>query len=231
MKLNKKACDLKSCSFCRGCVPEWLPAIAAARKTFDFNKGEVLFKERAPVLGIYFIVSGKVKVHKSWGVDKELIVRIAADSEIVGHRGVGKDLMYPVTATALEPVTVCFIDLAFFQASLKINTDYTLQLLLFYASELQESEKNMRNLAHMHVKGRLAYALLKLKDQFGLDHNGFLNIDISRQDLASYVGTTYETAFRILNELVAENLIGTERKKINIINRHGLLKHSNEVNE
>jgi CRP-like cAMP-binding protein len=228
MKRNKKGCDLKSCNFCTGCLPEWLPGIAAARKTFDFKKGELLFEEGAAVTGIYFIVSGKVKVHKRWGSDKELIVRIAGDGEIVGHRGVGKKSVYPISATALEPVTACFIDLEFFYASLKVNTEYALKLLLFFAAELQDSETNMRNLAHMQVKGRIAAALLRLKEQFGSDASGCLNVQLSRQDLASFAGTTYETAFRILNELIAENSIGVAGKNILILNEERLLSNAKE---
>lgn len=183
-----------------------------------------MFEEGEPVSGIYFIVSGKVKVHKRWGADKELIVRIAGDGEIVGHRGVGKKPIYPVSATTLEAVTACFIDLDFFQASLKVNADYALKLLLFLASELQESENKMRNLAHMQVKGRIATALLNLKDQFGIDVNGSLSFQLSRQDLASFAGTTYETAFRILNELAADGIIEVAGKDIAILSKQALIK-------
>ncbi len=53
---------------CRLCVKEWLPAIAAHnRKNFQFNKGEIIFKEGDEMNGIYFIYHGLVKVHKQWG--------------------------------------------------------------------------------------------------------------------------------------------------------------------
>ncbi|MEP7319740.1 MAG: cyclic nucleotide-binding domain-containing protein, partial [Panacibacter sp.] len=64
MKASKKHCDLKSCTLCRLCLKEWLPAVDANRKTFDVKKGEVFFKEGDPVTGIYFVYSGTVKVHK-----------------------------------------------------------------------------------------------------------------------------------------------------------------------
>src|SRR5215213_4057508 len=111
MKRNKNNCDLKSCSLCRNCLEEWLPALDVNRKTFDFKKGEPLFKEGEEVTGIYFLVSGKAKVHKKWGEDKELIVRFAGAGDILGHRGLGKESIYPVSATAIEPVTTCFIAL------------------------------------------------------------------------------------------------------------------------
>src|SRR5439155_21432345 len=103
---------------------------------------------------IYFVFNGTVKVHKKWGEDKELIVRFARGGDIVGHRGLGKDMHYPIAATALDLVKVCFIPLDFFWTTIKVNEAFTEKLILFYAEELQESERNMRNLAHMQVKGR-----------------------------------------------------------------------------
>ena len=207
---------------CRLCIKEWIPAVAANREMFRLGKGETIFKEGETVTGIYFIYEGAVKVHKKWDNEKELIVRFAREGDIVGHRGLGTDLLYPVTATALEDITVCFISLEFFQASLRVNYDFLFELMMFYASELKESEKNMRNLAHMPVKGRIAHALLTLHDRFGTDNNGFIKLTISRQDLASFAGTTYETTFRILLDLVKEEMIQVSAKDIMIVNKMGM---------
>jgi CRP-like cAMP-binding protein len=231
MKLNKESCDLKSCFFCQNSLKEWLPAIHANRKSFKIPKGGLLFEEGAPVKGIFFINEGKVKVHKKWGNDKELIVRIANKGAIVGHRGLGSDDHYPVSGTALEPCNVCFIDIDFFTASLKVNHELTYHLLLFFAAELQESEKKMRNLAHMSVKGRVAQSLLSLLDKFGSTKEGYLNINLSRQDLASFSGTTYETVFRIINEFCQELLIETVGKNIAILDQQKLMAYTLETNK
>ena len=145
---------------------------------------------------------------------------------IIGHRGLGKDLVYPVSGTAIEPTTVCFVPLDFFQTSLRTNHDLLYELMQFFATELKESERNMRNLAHMPVKGRIAQALLTLDEKFGKTENGFLNISISRQDLASFAGTTYETAFRIVTELTNEGLIQIVDKKIILLDKARLLEQS-----
>jgi len=222
MAKQKDGCDLSSCLMCRLCIREWLPAIDAQRTNLHFKKGELLFREDTEVTGMYFVFSGTVKVHKHWGKEKELIVRFARKGDIVGHRGLGGDNLYPVSGTALEPVTACFISLDFFYSTLKVNQGFMTQLMLFYAQELKESERNMRNLAHMPVKGRVANALLQLQQKFGVHPEGFIDILLSRQDLASYAGTTYETVFRIITELVQESLLRVEGKQITLLDQEKL---------
>jgi CRP-like cAMP-binding protein len=218
MKKDKHGCDVQSCMLCRLCVPEWRPAIAAHKQNYSLKKGEVLFKEGDPVQAMYFIYAGKMKVHKHWGEEKELIVRFAQKGDVVGHRGIGVEMIYPVTGTALEPTEICCIPLDFFNATLAVNHRFLHALMLFYAQELQVSEKNMRNLVHMPVKNRIVHALLTLKDQFGLLEDGSINLPLSRQDLASFTGTTYETAFRVMSELAAEQAIAITGKSIIILN-------------
>lgn len=217
-----KCCDLGTCLMCSLVLKEWKPAIDSHRKNFIAKKGEQIIQEGDPVAGVYFVYEGNVKVHKHWG-DKELIVRFANTGKIFGHRGLGThSSVYPISATALEETSLCFIDLEFFMATLKVNHDFAFNLMLFYADELQESEKKMRNLALMAVKNRLAVALLQLKEQFGLDKAGNLNIELSKQDLAAFTGATYETVFRMTTELINEGLIALSRKQIRIIDEDKL---------
>ena len=188
----------------------------------------MLFSEGSQVTGIYFIYKGTFKVHKKWTDDKELIVRLAKNGAILGHRGLGNDIYYPVSATALEPSEVCFIDLGFFQSTLKVNYQFLYELMMFFAGELKESEKRMRNLAHMPVKGRIAQALITMHEKFGTTEEGFININLSRQDLASYTGTTYETVFRIMNELVQEGSLALSGKNICVLDTSKLNEHAGE---
>lgn len=224
MKKSKTECDINSCFMCRGCLKQWKPAIAANKKNFKVKKGEVIFNEGDEVKGVYFVYEGAVKVHKKWGPDKELIIRLASAGAILGHRGLGGNKIYPISATALEDGIICYFDIEFFESTLKVNADFTYNLMMFFASELQESERKMRNLAHMSVKGRVAQALVSLQDQFGTRPDRSINIELSRQDLASYAGATYETVFRVLNDMLKDDLIKTSAKKITINDREKLLE-------
>ncbi|HTD93291.1 MAG TPA: Crp/Fnr family transcriptional regulator [Chitinophagaceae bacterium] len=217
-------CDLKSCFLCRNSLASWLPAIEGHKRNFIMRKGEAIFHEGDGVKGIYFLYKGTVKVHKRWGSEKELILSFAKPGDIIGYRGLGNEKVYPVTATAIEPVTVCFIDLSFFETTLEVNPRLTLSLMKFYANELQEAERRMRNLAHMEVKGRLAETLLHLRNRFGLAKEGYIDILLTRQDIASFTGTTYETIFRVMNEMSEEKLIRVQGKKIFLLKEAKLEK-------
>jgi|SRR5690606_36977628 len=199
-------------------MPEWVSFLDTKKKNMRLKKGARFIQEGNPVDGIYFVYSGTVKVHKQWG-DKELIVRFAHNGAIVGHRGLTtKGSVFPISATTLEPTVLCFVERDFFLSTLKVNTELTHQLMLFYADELKESEQKMYNLVHMTVKHRLASALIQLQCQFGTTTSGFINIQLSRQDLAAYIGTTYESLFRMLNDLTSEKAITLDGRHIRIEN-------------
>jgi CRP-like cAMP-binding protein len=221
--------DGNSCFLCKNCLKEWIPAILAHKKNYKVKKGEVVFREGDPVKGIFFVTSGVVKVHKRWGADKELILRFASDGMIFGHRALGGNGTYSISATAVQPSIVSYVDMEFFEATLKVNASFTYDLLMFLAQDLRISERKMRNLAHMPVKGRVAEALIMLKDQFGLTEAGFINIELSRQDLASFSGATYETVFRVINELIQDGLLVLSGKSISISNYDQLLKLTEDI--
>ncbi len=227
MKKKLVTCDMNSCFLCKNCLPEWKGAIAANKKNVFVKKNELIFKEGDPVEGIYFVISGNVKVHKKWGRDKEIILRFATDGAIFGHRGLDTKI-YPISATALEDGIVCYFDLAFFEASLKVNNEFTYKLMMFFVKDLQESENKMRNLAHMSVKGRVAQALIYLETQFGLKEDGFINIRLSRQDLASFIGATYETVFRVINEMLNEKIVAAHDKYLKVTDKEKLLLLTND---
>jgi CRP/FNR family transcriptional regulator len=213
---------------CSNTVPEWRETINLHKQNLKFKKGEVIFKEGDPVTGIYFVYSGTAKVYKKWGDDKELIIRFAADGSILGHRGLGSKMVYGVSAMAIEPLVVCFVDMKFFEASLKTNSSLSYKLMVLFAEELDISERKMRDLAHMPVKGRLAHALLSLEEQFGLDKDGCINLELSRQDLAAFAASTYETVFRVIVDLLKENLVKVSGKQIKITDRKKLTELTND---
>lgn len=224
MKECNNLCDLSSCFICSLCMPDWIPAVAAHKKNYQIRKGQPIFREGDPVTGIYFVIQGKVKVHKRWDAEKEVIIRFAQKGDILGHLGLGDVSFYPMSATALEPVEVCYLEMPFFKSTLAFNVNVVTELLRFFANELQDSERRMRNLVHMSVKARIAQSFTALKKQFGQDAEGYIAIELSRQDLASFSGSSYETLFKVINEFTERKIVQFTGRRIKIVKEKKLLE-------
>jgi CRP/FNR family transcriptional regulator len=211
-----------NCFLKKHSLSEWEAAIDNNSKSLNFRKGQTIFREDDPVIGFYFLHEGKVKIHKKWGEDKELIIKLAKEGDVLGHRGIGANQHYPVSATVIEDASVCFITTEFLKTTLRINPELTYQLMLYYAHDLQEAEKGMRNMVHMDVKSRIADTILKIAEVFGCDEDGAIKGTLTRQDLASYAGTTYETIFKVMNEFTGDHIIELSGKTILIKDREKL---------
>lgn len=94
----------------------------------------------------------------------------------------------------------------------------------FFANELQNTDRRMRDLAHMSVKARIAQSFISLKNQFGKDENDFINLEITRQDLSAFSGVSYETFFKVMVELNEQNGVLAIDKRYKIIDENLLLK-------
>jgi CRP-like cAMP-binding protein len=197
-------------------MPEWKEVTALKKETRLIKRGKPLFSEGEKVEGIFFLYSGVVKIHVPWADGREMIIRFARGGEIAGHRGLGGNAVYPISATALEDTLACFVSNEFLELSLKANPSLTYTLMHFYAMELQKAEKKMRELTHLDVKGRIAGALLELVETFGTNSEGFLALTLTRQDIAAFAGTTYETVFKYFTELTTAGVITTVGKDIKI---------------
>lgn len=214
--MHPQTCDLSSCFLCTHSLPEWKDVIALHKQTRTYKKGEHIFREGKPVDGLFFLYSGAVKVHQSWGPDKDLIIRFARMGDVLGYRGGNGAGVYPITATALDTSVACQITQAFLESTLAVNHSFVYKMMQLYADALQNAERRMRHLALMEVRGRVADAVLTIRDTFGVDAEGYVNTPITRQDIASYAGTTYETVFRLFTEWAAQGFLDTSGKYLRI---------------
>lgn len=210
------------------CSPEWQEFVEFHKIIKEFDEDTLIFNEGDHVNGLYIINTGKVKVFTTETDGKESIVRLAADSEVVGHRGFGGDWVYPVSAKTYEKTITTFIPLNVFNTVAKANAEFTYHLMMFFAEELRCSEQKTMQVP---VKNRIAKAILMNYNVFGAHPKDITKISytISRKDYASKVNTTYETVIRVLSELNKEKIIELEGKSIRILNFNELTKLSTSV--
>lgn len=210
------------------CSKEWQEFVDFHKETMEFKANELIIKEGNPVNGFLIINKGKAKVYSTNSEGKETIIRLAADGYIIGHRGFGGDWKYPISAKAYEKTTVTNIPLSVFNQVAKANTEFTYQLMMFFAEELRQSEEKSNLIP---VKIRIAKAILINYSVFGSDPKDSLKLSytISRKDYASNANTTYETVIRVLGDLSKEKIIELQGKSIRILDIQRLKNLSESI--
>ncbi|WP_026999962.1 Crp/Fnr family transcriptional regulator [Eisenibacter elegans] len=184
-----------------------------------FSKGELIFQENQYPQGLYAIYQGKVKVFKTTESGKDHIFRLASEGDVLGYRSLISGEAYEVSAIPLVDTRVCFIPKQVFMSVLQESTNLTGQVMNLLSHDLRFAEEKLTKMAQKTVKERLAETLLMLKQYYGqeADDTGFINILLSREDLANLVGTATETLIRALSDFKKEGLVDLQGKKIAIL--------------
>jgi CRP/FNR family transcriptional regulator, polysaccharide utilization system transcription regulator len=184
-----------------------------------FKKNQPLFIENSTPRGVYCINEGKVKIFARGEEGKEQIIHLAAAGEIVGFRAMFSGEPYKVSATTLEESNICFIGKNDFLNLVDSNPTLRNGIMQELSRELSERATFITNMAQKSVRERLASSLVLLNDIYGEDM-----INLTREDLANFVGTATETLIRLLKDFKEEDLIKTHARKIEILNKEGLLQ-------
>ena len=191
-----------------------------------FKKNEIIFRENETPAMMKCLINGKVKVYKD-GVGHHQIIRAIKPVEFFGFRAYFAHDSYRTSAMALEPSTIAILPLHVVEQLMAENPHIAIYLMRQLASLLGDSDRRTVNLTQKHIRGRLAEALIFLKDNYGLEEDGYtLSIYLSREDLASLSNMTTSNAIRTLSAFAAERLIAIDGRKIKIIQEEELRKIS-----
>lgn len=193
-----------------------------------FKKGQVIFSENGLPLGLFCVHSGKIKLAATGPDGKEQILRLVKGGDILGYRALISGDRYHCNAIALEDSSVCVVDKNYF---LKIALeDKKLCQAIFkkISDDLKTAEEHIVSLSQKNVRERVAEALLFFKATYGFEEdNQTLSVQLSREEIADFVGTSTESAIRLLSEFNNDKIIELTGKKIKILNPDKLTKTAN----
>lgn len=211
---------------CQGCTTDcvikklgdfhFLNQIEDQKSSIRCKKNQHVFTEGADVSHIMFLYSGMVKVYKPGRQNKIQILRFSKSGDMLGHRGLNTPT-FPVSAVTIEDSVICRFPRDYFFQLIQNNNELAVKVMLLFADELTRSETRERNLAHLNVRGKVADALIYLKQTFGTDEQNLLHVSLSRQDIAEYAGTTKEQVSKVLSDLDHEKVLNVNSKRIQIL--------------
>ena len=224
------SCSLETGSIFKYLTPDEVDALNFEKDFRHYKRGDILYQEGNRISGFFCIHRGIIKVFKTGFDGKEQIIRFAKKGDIIAYRSVLSNELACTSAKVIEDCQVCFIPSEILTSFIKTNPSYALELLKLACHELGEANSFITDIAQKTVRERLAEVLLFLVNDFGLDNDSYLNISLTREELANIVGTATESVIRLLSEFKSDKLVELNGRKIKILNTKGLEKISNVFN-
>ncbi|MCM1518387.1 MAG: Crp/Fnr family transcriptional regulator [Pseudoflavonifractor sp.] len=192
-----------------------------------FKKNQIIYAENDEPEYLWCLLKGKVKKYKDGVGGRVQILRLIRPVQYFGYRAYFANEPYVSSAAALEPSTLGAIPMTLVEELITNN----IKLAWFFIHELSRnlggSDTKIVNLTQKHIRGRLAEALMVLKENYGYeDDNSTLRIYMAREDLANLSNMTTSNAIRTLSGFVNEKIIVVDGRRIKIINEPMLKKIS-----
>ncbi|WP_246538937.1 Crp/Fnr family transcriptional regulator [Litoribacter ruber] len=229
MRDPKEACEIclsRKLSMFANLTEEELKKITAAKNMISHKKGQTLFYEGTKPLGIFCVRSGVVKTVKAASNGKEQLIHLAKEGDFLGYTSLLSDDVYSSTSTIVKDAKVCFIPKEAFLEVLRNDVQFHYRVTENICRDLGNMEERLTDANQKSIRERLAFALLKLVHTFGVEDDRGEKIDIvlSREEIASLVGTATETIIRLLSEFKKDKLIALQGKYIHVLDKKSLSK-------
>jgi CRP/FNR family transcriptional regulator len=194
-----------------------LLASRAIRK--EFGSGQVLFLEGEPCHGLYLLAEGAIKIYKSSGSGREVLLAIEQAPASIAEIPVFDSGNFPASAIAVSDVIAYFLPTEDFQQSCRENPDILLKLMTIIGQRLRGLVNIVHQVTFGSVRQRLARALL---DFASAASGSPFPMPATHQELALRLGTVREVVSRNLSRFQAQGLIRIRNREISILDPPGL---------
>lgn len=201
-----------------------LAEIRAMSKTFEYERGEIIFQEGEPAFGFYIICQGQVKLAKRSTDGKVQILKLLGQGEILGEKTMFDRETYGAYAKTLSRTRLHFLEREPFIRFLEKHPSVALRLIEKLSRELKAFEDKLVETAYKGSTERLARLLLLISKEYGIEEpNGlYIGVELSRAELAELAGISTETAIRTLSRFKERGFIAIEGHKIYILDKESL---------
>lgn len=174
-------------------------ALDAIGVTLSAEKGDSVFDEGEPAEHYFQVLSGTVCVYKLMEDGKRQIVALALPGDFFGF---GSGELYDFSAEAITEARIRRFSRA--RAAALICSDAALGSRLFaiVRDQLVAAQQRLVLLGRKSAKARVASFLLMLSARRRIAPSSpDIDLDMSRSDIADYLGLALETVSRILSQL------------------------------
>ncbi|KVV14804.1 response regulator [Flavobacterium sp. TAB 87] len=198
--------------------------IIEQQKCRHYKKKQVIHHEGDKALGIYMVISGKIKTIRLAEDGRELMTGIFEADDFLDINVMLSTETYTDTATAIDDSTLCFMPKEQLDELLYQYPDLAAKFISILCQDIREKEEHLLQLAYQSVRKRIAKAIIRL---FKIHHADGNCLKITRNDLAAMSGTASETVSRTLTDFKNEGLIEKTEKGIKMLDINRLINLKN----
>ncbi len=183
-----------------------------------YGRSDFMFRAGAPGSNVYFLRSGKVKIHQLSPLGREVILWFCFAGEIFGLAEVAGGGGRVVNAQACEASEVLAVSQEKFRDYLERHPRVALLSMQVLSSRLRVLGEMFVNLVSDDVGTRVAKLILRLSARYGtrVGKEVFLNIPLTHQEIADMVGTSRQTVTSVLSSLKRQGVLSIDNRRIHI---------------
>jgi CRP/FNR family transcriptional regulator len=185
----------------------------------EYAKGDVVFTEGNVANTLFFINEGKIKLYKYTKDGKEQILHVLSEGDFFGELELIKPSKYGFNSKAIIDSKICTLTKDEMKEIMMKNPEIGIKVLETVGERLSKVESLVQNLATNDVDSRMAYLLTDLMEKYGenIEKNISIELPLSREEMANFIGVTRETISRKLKKFEDEKLIKIVGTKIIIV--------------
>lgn len=182
-------------------------------------KGHIIYKNGDAFSSLFMVASGALKSEVGLSNGHGQITDFHFPGEIMGLDGF-QNWHHHTDAIALENIQLCTINLKKFNGKLVETPVFRDELFSAFSQYVNKLNQHLMAMGSLKADKKLAWFLQGIAERvskLGLHENEY-NLQMSREDIASYLGLKIETISRSFTQLHDLGLIESTNRKVNITN-------------
>ncbi|WP_236939152.1 Crp/Fnr family transcriptional regulator [Evansella clarkii] len=173
------------------------------------KSGTFLFYEGDYPDHVYLVRSGKVRLSKMTAEGREFSVHLKQRDELVGEVGLFNEMAISVSAEVIEDAVLVRFDRHTLEALFRENGEIAVAFMKWFARHTQSTQAKFRDLILCGKTGAFYSTLIRFSNSYGIQNDDgiLINVQLTNQDIANYIGTTRESVNRMINDLKKTNIV------------------------
>jgi CRP/FNR family nitrogen fixation transcriptional regulator len=189
-----------------------------------FERGAEVFAEEEPAEYVYKVVSGAVRLSKLMSDGRRQIGAFYLPGDIFG---LDAEEIHSFSAETIADSQISLVKRSALLAEAMRDGDLARQLWVQTVGQVRLAQSHMLLLGRKNAQERIATFLLDMSAR--LRSAGQVELPMSRQDIADYLGLTIETVSRTLTQLERDRVISMPVSRRILLRDRRALDEMNDV--